>query len=464
MPPVTQKAYPAALLVFGAGLVASLAGCRHGPRPAGPRAAPLASWQVVLETKGAGGFGGVALAADGRVAASFQASGAATAGGAELASPVGGAGVVLFAGGKARWARTLPHAGAVALSGDLVVAAIAGTGNLEVGGARRTLRGDPGAALVGLAARDGADRWVRPVGATGWVVVRALATLPGGDVAAAGSFAGTLRAGDRVLTAGGPSDGFALRLGPRGEVRWAIRIGGERADAITAIAAAPAAGGGLVVGGTFMGTADARGVALEAIEPTSIHADGFVARLGDDGSVAWARVFGGESDDAVAGVAITGAGLIGVAATLREDARVDDKLVQTRGLADAAVLTFDGEGHRRAIAVIGGADYDSASGLTASGDDLVVAASYSGHVVVGDTSLDAAGGDGAVIALIDGSGVIRGVHDVTGAGRETIAGLAGAPGGWAAALRHSAGAKLDTEILGAPNDPYGGAAIVVRGE
>jgi outer membrane protein assembly factor BamB len=411
-----------------------MTGCpRGGARE--PAAPPLAAWH--LEVEAAGGFDAIALAGDGRVATGYG-------------------GVTLASAGQVVWTRPLAEVRALAFAGDAVVAAVTGTGE--------GFRGDPGAALVALAASDGAERWRRPIGATGWVIVRALAAMPDGDVVAAGSFNGTLRAGDAVVSAGGASDGFVLRAGPAGEVRWLVRIGGERADAIAAVAAAPGRGRGLAVGGTFTGVADARGVALEPVVPEAFRADGFVARLADDGTVSWAKGFGGESDDAVAGVAITRSGLVAVAATLRGDALADGKVVSTRGLADAALITFDDRGSRRAVALIGGNDYDAASALAARGDDLVLAASYSGRVVLGDAALDAAGGDGALIAVLDGSGEAVRVHDVAGVGRESVPALAGAPGGWAAAVRHTAGARVGDTTLTSPADPYAGAGIVVRPE
>jgi hypothetical protein len=420
-------------------------------------------WQAAVETAAPAALPGVGVGEDGRVIASFRADAAASLEGEELAPITGGGGVAVFArGGGMAWSRALPgRAGAVALSGQIAAVAIAGDGSVELGGAPVALRGAPGAAIVGLAGKDGADRWVRPVGATGWVVVRAMAALPGGEFAVAGSFAGTLRAGDAVVTAGGSSDGFTLRLGPDGAVRWLMRIGGAEADAITAVAAAP---DGLVVGGTFTGGADARGIALEPIDPDVIAPDGFVARLADDGTVTWAKAFGGGSDDAVAGVAVSGRGIIGVAATLRDVAVVDGKQVTVRGQADAALLTFDAKGNRRAVALIGGADYDSASGLGARGDFFVMAAAYAGALVLGATHLDAAGGDGAVIMLLDDNGAVRGVHDIAGDGRETVAALAGAPGGWAATVSHTAGAAIDGQTFAAPSDPYGGAFVIVREE
>ena len=53
---------------------------------------------------------------------------------------------------------------------------------------------------------------------------------------------------------------------------------------------------------------------------------------------------------------------------------------------------------------------------------------------------------------------------VAGMGRETVSALAGTPAGWAAVVRHTAGAQLDDVALSAPADPYGGAALFFRGE
>jgi hypothetical protein len=420
----------------------------------------LPSWQVAIETTGTLGVGGVAVLGDGRVALAATASTRAAIGGVELTGEAGGAAVALLApGGAPRWSKPIGGTPRAIAAGDArVVVGLGGQGEVVVGDAPVALRGEPGAALASLATADGAVEWVLPVGATGWAMIRAVAITDDGGAVAVGSFAGTLRAGPRGVTSGGPSDGFALRVDRTGAVAWLIRIGGERADAITAVAAG---GGGLVVGGTFSGDADARGVALAAIEPRSASADGFVAALDGDGAVRWARAFGGAKDDAVAGVAITADGVIAVAATLRGDVLVDDRAVSTRGLADGALITYDGKGTRRAVALIGGADYDTAAGIGALGVDLVIAGSYAGDLVLGASRLESRGGDGSLVAVLDGGGTAVKVHDLAGDGRETVAALAAALPGWAAAVQHTAGLA---GAAPAPADPYGGVVIVFRGE
>ncbi len=421
-------------------------------------------WHAELTSAGEASLDSVAAAADGRVAVTFGAAGAASLGGAELTPPTGGGGVALVApGGAPAWSRVVSvRPGAVALTADAVIAAVGGHGEVDLGGdAPVALRGEPGAALWALARADGGTRWTAPLGSTDWVVVRALAALPDGGVVAGGSFAGTLRAGARVVTAAGAADGFVVRLGPDGAVAWLVRLGGIRGDAVTGVAPA---GDGLAIAGTFTGDAELRGVALAPADDRSIAPDGFVARLHGDGAVAWARSFGGAREDAVAGVAVTDGGTIAVAATLRGDAVVEDRLVATRGLADAALITWDGAGSRRGVALIGGPDLDTATAIAAIGEDLVVAATYAGGVTLGGDRLEARGGDGALIAVLDASGEPVRTRDVPGMGRETVSALAGTPAGWAAVVRHTAGAQLDDIVLSAPADPYGGAALFFRGE
>jgi hypothetical protein len=427
----------------------ALVGCpRGGPRR--PARQPLPSWQVAIETTGTIGVGGLAVLGDGRVAVAATASARAAIGAVELAGDTGGAAVVVLApGGAPRWSRPIGGTPRALAAGDArVVVGLGGQGTIQVGDTPVVLRGEPGAALASLATADGAIEWALPVGATGWAMIRAVAVTDDGGAVAVGSFAGTLRAGARVVTAGGPSDGFAVRVDPAGQVAWLI----------TAVAAG---GDGLVVGGTFSGDADARGVALTAMEPRSASADGFVAALDPDGAVRWARSFGGAKDDAVAGVTITADGLIGVAATLRGDVLVDDRAVSTRGLADGAVITYDGKGTRRAVALIGGADYDTAAGIGALGVDLVFAGAYAGDLVLGASRLESRGGDGSLVAVLDGSATAVKVHDLAGDGRETVAALGAALPGWAAAVQHTAGLA---GAAPAPADPYGGVVIVFRGE
>jgi hypothetical protein len=332
--------------------------------------------------------------------------------------------------------------------------------------------------VVGLAAGAGGLRWARGLGSTDWVIVAGAAARAGGDVAIAGQFAGTLRAGDHVVTSAGNGDGFVARLSPEGAVRWLVRVGGEGTDAITGVAPD---GDHLAIAGTFSRSADLRGTSLVGVDAESAGPDGFVAVLDARGAPAWAYPLGGRGADAVAGVAVTASGAVAIAATVRDAAWVSDaggavvaggiSDFSSRGTADGLIAVWDRSGELRGSSLIGGADFDGLRTIAARGDQILAGGWFAGTLALGGASLTAGGGDDAFVAIVDDRGtVVGGVH-ATGDGREDIAALGASPAGWAVAVAHTAAARLvsvsDGSAIGEPMpasaDPLGGVAIVFGG-
>jgi len=452
----------------------ALSGCRTPAAPGAGR--PLAPWVAVARTAGTALVRGLDVAPDGRVAVSLGHRGEVSLGGRTipgaadrdeaavllLAPPAAGA-----AAPVAAWA--IPAAaqpGPVAIGDAEVVVALGGAGTLRVGDADHAVRGDPGAVVVGLGAGDGRPRWTVDLGSTDWVVVADVAALAGGDVAVAGQFAGTLRAGASVVTSAGGSDGFVARLGG-GAVRWLVRVGGRQADGVAGVAAL---GDRVAIAGTFAEAADLRGSELVAVAPDSPAADGFVAALGADGAVAWVHRFASPAEDAVAGIAVTVGGAVAVAATVRGPVQVSDAAgtvtaagvndFSGHGSADGLIATWDAAGHLRSSVLVGGADYDGLRGIAAVGDQLVAGGWFSGRITLGGETFVAGGGDDAFLVVLDSqAAVVRGIA-VTGDGREDVTAVAAAPGGWAAAIAHTTAARIGDAALPAPADPLGGVAIV----
>ena len=60
--------------------------------------------------------------------------------------------------------------------------------------------------------------------------------MSGDDLIVGGSFAGTLRIGERVIASAGGSDGFVARV-HEGQPVWLVRVGGAGADAVQGVAA-----------------------------------------------------------------------------------------------------------------------------------------------------------------------------------------------------------------------------------
>lgn len=327
------------------------------------------------------------------------------------------------------WSTPLPGtAGPIATGGGLVYAA-----------ASAKLRGDPGALVVLLDAATGASRGKLAIDATGWSVITAMAPIEGG-VIVGGSFAGTLRAGDTVVASAGETDGFVARLTAAGEVAWLVRLGGPGADAVQGVAVR---GQRIAIAGTFSPGADILGEPLQSVDEQLPFADAFAATFDASGKRTWTATFGGRLDDAVAGVAIDDSDRVVVAATARDVIHVGAQELTAKA-TDALVVWF-ARSDAKAL-LIGDADADGATAITAAGDHVIVA---------GYTAQDA-----FIAELAPGTSVAR--WPVTGPGREEVPALATVPGGFVAAIGHTGALTFDGATLPAPADPLLGGALAVR--
>jgi hypothetical protein len=346
------------------------------------------------------------------------------------------------------------YSGPIATGAGRVFATAGGTGHV----AGFELRGEPGAAVVALDAATGAVAWKLAVDATEWSVISSIAALPDG-VLVGGSFAGTLRIAERVVSSGGRTDGFVARMTAGGAVAWLIRIGGPGADAVQAIAAV---GDRIAVAGTFAAGADLLGRPLQPFDERSLAADGFVAELDPGGAPRWVQSFGGKADEAVAGVAIDAAGRIAVAASIRDTVHVGGGDHVADGPGDGMVAWWSPGGGAGAVTLLGGADFDGLRAIAAAGEHVVVGGFFSGALRLGDRPLTAGGGDDAFLAELDASGRVVTSWPVSGDGREEVTSLAALPGGFIAGVSHTAAASVGNDRLPAPRDPLAGIALVVR--
>jgi outer membrane protein assembly factor BamB len=406
-----------------------LAGC---PRPAQPRQSIGA---VTLEI--------------GRDGASLRGV-AAGAGGTYAALTAGDQTSIEMhaADGRLAWhAELAGQAGPIASDGTTVFVAL---------GAH--LRGDPGALVVAIGA-SGAEAWRREIDASEWSVISAIAPIDSG-VVVGGSFSGTLRAGDKVVSSAGKADGFVARIAKTGEVAWLERVGGVNVDGVTGVAAR---GERIAIAGSIGAGADLLGAPLPPYTDQTPRSDGFVAELDGKGARVWSTTFGGKLDDTVAGVAIDAAGRVAVAANVREVFKIGTTELIARGDGDGCVAWWNKDGSPAAPAIqLGGADFDGVRAIVAVEDRVVVAGFFSGTIKLGAQSLTAGGGDDAFVAALSPKGIAH-VWPVTGEGREEVTALAPAPHAFVAGVTHTARARVDgAELPAPPKDPLGGAALIVR--
>ncbi len=347
-------------------------------------------------------------------------------------------------GGQVEWRTVISgDGGPLARTKEQIVAAITA--------GEPAVRGEPGAQVVGLSQEGGSIAWTVSFGSTEWSLVSALAPM-GPDVIVGGSFAGTLRAADHVVSSGGRADAFLARITPAGQVAWLIRLGGPGPDAIQGVAVA---GERIAITGTFVAGADLQGRLLSAYDERLPFSDIFVAELDASGKRVWAETYGSRNEDAVAGVAIDAQGRIAVAGSIRESMRIDGVEHSAQGLADGLVVWLTAKGDIGPVQLVGGREIDGLSGIATLGDGVLIAGFYSGRITIGGATFVAGGGDGAFLAAIDPQGT-RAAWDLAGEGREEVTALGAMPSGFVAGLATTDAITLDGAPLPA------GTGMVVR--
>ncbi len=136
--------------------------------------------------------------------------------------------------------------------------------------------------------------------------VSASATDSTGNVYLAGTFRNTITLGNNVLTSAGAQDVFVARWESSSQqFAWAVRMGSGATDAVSGLAVSQ---GRVFVMGNFRAATAAFGsITLANASGAGVLDDGFVAKLTDTGTVAWAYGMGGTETDAANCVAVSGA-------------------------------------------------------------------------------------------------------------------------------------------------------------
>jgi hypothetical protein len=146
---------------------------------------------------------------------------------------------------------------------------------------------------------------------------------------------------------------------------------------------------------------------------------------------------------------------------VRDAVHVGGSDVKAEGPADGVVAFWSADGSVGPAVLLGGTEFDGVRAIAASGDHVVVGGFFAGTILLGHTQLEADGGDDAFLVALDGATIVQ-TWPVAGAGREEIAALSTVPGGFVAAIAHTAEARVDGMPLAAPQDPMAGAALIVR--
>lgn len=205
--------------------------------------------------------------------------------------------------------------------------------------------------------------------------------------------------------------------GGTGKALRATSIGGLGIDSGRDIAIA--ANGDAYVAGYFDGEADfGPGGKITAAGDQTVKknppTDAFLAKLGADGKIAWARTFGGPRDDSANSVAVRGTQIVVVGAFL-DELRIGEFVKKSMGSDDLFIAAFDHAGTPLWVWHAGGIDSDGANTVAATPDGgWIVGGSYSNTGHFEKTELASKGGTDAFLMKLAGNGDLEWVKSFGG--------------------------------------------------
>lgn len=194
--------------------------------------------------------------------------------------------------------------------------------------------------------------------------VQTWAPATDGGMLISGFFSGSLEIDGKILTSAGGTDVFVAKLRHNGSVEWAARYGGTANDEPKDCCQNPA--GGWVLSGSFEGDTTWGTQTLTAVRKR----DAFIARLDDDGAVAWVHRLGGNDPDYGEKVAVDKAGncfLVGMFMGTATMSGTGSTLTASGTQMDIFAAKYSHAGVLQWVQKGGGINYDSVASASTDG-------------------------------------------------------------------------------------------------
>jgi hypothetical protein len=220
----------------------------------------------------------------------------------------------------------------------------------------------------------------------------AVAVGPSGEVAIAGNYTGNFH--DAPLLLNGDIDGFVVLYGPTRKLKWTVTVRGAGTQSVNIDAIGKKGDvfiGGFFVGGASIGKAMVTGVG---------GVDGFVARLGSDGKLAWLRGLTGQGEETVRGIAVDDEADAYVVGSASPGAMLGEKTILNHGGVDGFLAKLDPDGEPAWITSMGGAGDDRAYAVTLGADAIYIGGTFNATAEIAGKKLTSRGGvDGFIAAF-----------------------------------------------------------------
>ncbi len=255
----------------------------------------------------------------------------------------------------------------------------------------------------------------------------------GGNYVTAFTFQGTIvfpggTNPNRSVTSLGQRDNGLARYDFLGNLQWAIRWGGA-SDADRPIAVACARDGSIFVAGVFEGIINANpGVGAAQNFTSKGGTDAYLIKLNSNGSLAWARTYGGSGMDAPSSLAIASDGSLVMAMTYSGILDLDPSPTTTRevfswGGQDILLLRLSANGDLIWASSFGGPTDDGTAGVSVafdSGSRVLVAGTFTGPIGLSpdssNISYTSLGGHDVFVATYDLFGKLVTARPLQGVG------------------------------------------------
>jgi hypothetical protein len=297
-----------------------------------------------------------------------------------------------------------------------VLVGLTAEGSVDLGGGALPAHGGTDA-FVGKLGPDGSHQWSHGYGDFDMQYLTHVAADPAGNVLLAGYFRGTLDFGGAVISSTASYDVFVAKLSRAGESMWAWDLGDSASATIAALAVDD--GGGVVVTGSYQGSADF-GNGPEA----STSLDVFVVALNADGERRAGRAFHGDDVQLPAALAFGASGHVLLSGSFRGTVDFGGNLLVSSGGDDMFLVELDASLAPVWSRSFGVAGEDRVSGMTVdpSGNVWLVG-SFTDSVDFGGGDMSSAGGTDAFVLELDPSGNYRSAQRFGDASEQRAVGI-----------------------------------------
>ncbi len=273
---------------------------------------------------------------------------------------------------------------------------------------------------------DGSYAWATKGGGTSEDIARGVSVLPDGSSIITGYFDGIATFGATSLTSSaGSYDTFTAKLNADGSYAWATKAGGTNTDIASGVSVL--ANGSSIITGQFADTATFGATSLTS-SAGSINT--FTAKLNADGSYAWATKGGGTGEDVPRGVSALADGSSIITGYFDDTASFGATSLTSAGSYDTFTAKLNADGSYAWATKAGGMGSDSANGVSALADgSSIITGQFAGIATFGATNLISAGPNDSFTAKVNADGSYAWATKGGGADYDSASGVSALPDG-----------------------------------